>query len=278
MEIGTISELWRFPVKSMGGELLEQASVHSGGLANDRGWAVREDETGKVASAKSPRKYGALLDYSASVDGEDASARVTITGPNDLHVTSSDPDLSAMLSRVFDRSVTLARASSDEALYESEWPDIEGLVISNTTIDFPVAMSTEKISFVDLAALHLVSTASMAALAALIPDSTIDVRRFRPNLLIDTGATDGFVDSEWVGHELALGDEVVIRVTDNATRCVMTTLGQRDLTQDRSVLQTLAAHNQQEFGGLGTSACIGVYAEVVRPGVIRVGDVVQVAR
>ena len=277
MNVGTIAELWRYPVKSMGGERLNEAALRTGGIANDRGWAIRETETGKVASAKQPRAYRALLDFAATADRDHDDAVVTITGPNNLHVRSTDADHATSLSTALGRSVTLDRAGEVDALYESEWPDMEGLVISNMTLDLPVAMSTEKSSYVDLAALHLVSTASLAALAALTPESTIDVRRFRPNLVIDTGDAAGFVDVDWVGHDLAIGDDVVIRISDNATRCVMTTLAQGELAQERSVLQTLAAHNQQEFGGLGRSACLGVYAEVVAGGVIRAGDAVAIA-
>ncbi|MBK5287647.1 MAG: MOSC domain-containing protein, partial [Acidimicrobiia bacterium] len=79
----------------------------------------------------------------------------------------------------------------------------------------------------------------------------------------------------WVGRELSIGDDVVIRISDNATRCVMTTLAQGELQRDRGVLQALATNNQQEFGGLGTSACLGVYAEVVTPGSVRRGDGVR---
>jgi Uncharacterized Fe-S protein len=277
MDIGTIAELWRYPVKSMGGERLNEATLGTGGIANDRGWAIRETETGKVASAKQPRAYRALLDLAATADGDHDDAVVTITGPSDLHVCSNDADHGTSLSRALGRPVTLDRAGEVDALYESEWPDMEGLVISNMTLDLPVAMSTEKTSYVDLAALHLVSTASLAALAALTPDSAVDVRRFRPNLVIDTGNAPGFVDVDWVGQDLAIGDDVVIRISDNATRCVMTTLAQGELAQDRSVLQTLATHNQQEFGGLGRSACLGVYAEVVTGGMMRAGDAVRVA-
>lgn len=277
MHIGTVSELWRYPVKSMGGEHLREATLGTGGIANDRGWALRETETGKVASAKQPRAYRALLDFAASAGGDHDDAVVAITGPDDFHARSSDADHAAMLSNTLGRAVTLERAVDVDALYEAEWPDMEGLVISNMTLDLPVAMSTEKTSYVDLAALHLVSTASLAALAALTPKSAVDVRRFRPNLVIDTGDAAGFVDVDWVGQDLAIGDEVVIRISDNATRCVMTTLAQGELAQDRAVLQTLATHNQQEFGGLGRSACLGVYAEVMTGGVMRPGDAVRVA-
>lgn len=277
MNIGTIAELWRYPVKSMGGERLDEATLGTGGIANDRGWAIRETETGKVASAKQPRAYRALLHFAATADSDHDDAVVTIAGPSNLHVRSADADHATVLSTALGRTVTLDRAGEVDALYESEWPDMEGLVISNMTLDLPVAMSTEKSSYVDLAALHLVSTASLAALAALTPESTIDVRRFRPNLVIDTGDATGFLDVDWVGHDLAIGDDVVIHISDNATRCVMTTLAQGELAQERSVLQTLATQNQQEFGGLGRSACLGVYAEVVACGAIRAGDAVAIA-
>ena len=274
MNIGTIKELWRYPVKSMGGETLDAATIDSGGITNNRGWALTDAATGKVASAKNPRAFRALLDYIATVDGESAAAVVSITGPDNFALRTSDADHAMKLSDAFGRTLTLERAGEVDALYESEWPDMEGLVISNMTLDLPVAMSTEKTSFVDLAAMHLLSTASLHALDALAPDSAVDVRRFRPNVVIDTGDAEGFVDTEWVGHDIVIGEHVVLRVSDNATRCVMTTLAQDGLDQDRSVLKTLAVENQQEFGGLGRSACFGVYAEVVSGGAIRVGDAV----
>ncbi len=276
MDIGTVQQVWRYPVKSMGGESLDAATIGSGGIANDRGWALQETATGKVASAKNPRAFRALLEYTATVDGEEEDAVVTITGPEDFAVQTSDGRHDARLSDAIGRLVTLERAGDVDALYESEWPDMEGLVISNMSLDLPVAMSTEKTSFVDLAAMHLLSTASLHALAALAPEAAVDVRRFRPNLVIDTGDATGFVDTEWVGHEVELGRRVVLRITDNATRCVMTTLAQGSLPQDRNVLKTLAIENQQEFGGLGRSACFGVYAEVVTGGSVRVGDEVRI--
>ena len=272
MHIGTVQELWRYPVKSMGGERLDAAAVDSGGIANDRGWALQETATGKVASAKNPRAFRTLLDYTATAGGDSAEAVVTVTGPEDFEVQSSDDSHATRLSDAIGRPLTLERAGEVDALYESEWPDMDGLVISNMTLDLPVAMSTEKTSFVDLAAIHLLSTSSLRALTTQAPESAIDVRRFRPNLVIDTGDEEGFIDADWVGHDLAIGDHVVLRVSDNATRCVMTTLAQGALVQDRAVLKTLAANNQQEFGGLGRSACFGVYAEVVSGGSIRVGD------
>lgn len=278
MEIGSIAEVWRYPVKSMGGEPLASAAIGPGGIVDDRGWAIRETESGKIASAKQPRVYRRLLDFSATVD-PDATDVVSITGPERLSIRNTDPDHGEVLSTALGRTVTLERAGDTDVVgeYTSEWPDIEGLVVSNMTVDLPVAMGATKSAYVDLAALHLVSTASLAALGALIPDSDVDHRRFRPNLIVDTGNAVGFLETDWVGRHVEIGEDVVISVSDNTTRCVMTTLAQNGLDQDRAVLQTLATHNQQDFGGLGRSACLGVYAEVVTGGVIRTGDSVRLA-
>jgi uncharacterized protein YcbX len=272
MSVGGLGGIWRFPVKSMRGERLERAEVGTGGIDGDRSFAVRDTTTGKVASAKQPRAWGRLLDFSAV--GIDDGRAATVTVPDARSATTGTPDLDVLLSDVLGTTVAVVAADGSEMQYESEWPDIEGLVMSNASVDLPVAMATEKTSFVDLAAFHLVTTASLAALAALAPESAVDLRRFRPNLVVDTGTAAGFVETDWVGRRLALGDEVVLRVTDNATRCVMTTLAQGDLPCDRAVLQTLARENQQEFGGLGRSACLGVYAEVETGGTIHAGDAV----
>ena len=146
-------------------------------------------------------------------------------------------------------------------------------MLSDVSIDLPVAMSTAKDSFVDLAALQMVTTTSLAALAALAPDSEIATRRFRPSLVIDTDGAGGtgFVENEWRGRQARLGD-ATIAFTDPSPRCVMTTVAQGDLPRDLEVLRTLARHNRIETPGLGNFACLGIYAEVATPGRVAVGD------
>ncbi|HEX4076036.1 MAG TPA: MOSC domain-containing protein, partial [Candidatus Acidoferrales bacterium] len=105
-------------------------------------------------------------------------------------------------------------------------------------------------------------------LRELNPRSRFEPRRFRPNLIIDTGGQEGFVENDWIGKTIAIGPEVKIQVTGPCPRCVMTTLGQADLPKDPQVLKTAAQHNE---------AHVGAYASVVQPGMIRIGDTLTIA-
>ncbi|HET9690205.1 MAG TPA: MOSC domain-containing protein [Acidimicrobiales bacterium] len=168
------------------------------------------------------------------------------------------------------------------------WPDIDGLapeeVIASTAVAtepsgervsrFAVAMAAAGAGFVDVAPLHVMTTATLRRLAELDPESTFDVRRYRPNFLLDVDG-DGFVENDWVGRVVRIG-AVALRVTIPTMRCVMTTLAQPGLGAERSTLRTIAAHNRVEIPGLGTWACAGSYADVVAPGPVRVGDEVVV--
>jgi uncharacterized protein YcbX len=250
---GTIGEIWRYTVKSVGGAPLAATTVGRSGIVGDRRWALRDEETGKVASAKLPRPWRFLLDCAAVTDDDGETLRFQL--PDGIEHAGNDPALLDALRAALRRPVALVVADGS---------------------DIPIALATEKSSFVDVAAIHLVTTASLRALADLAPGAAVDVRRFRPNLVVDTGDASGFVETDWLGRRVAIGDELVLRVADNATRCVMTTLAQGDLPADRSVLQALAEHNRQEFAGLGRSACLGVYCEVDTPGPVHTGDAVTV--
>jgi uncharacterized protein YcbX len=111
-----------------------------------------------------------------------------------------------------------------------------------------------------------VTTATLDRLRALAPEGRFEARRFRPNLVIAPAeGSDGFVEDGWVGWTLALGDGVRLKVTGPCPRCVMTSLAQGDLPKDPSVLRASVRHN----GGN-----VGVYASVVRGGLVRRGDAV----
>lgn len=126
-------------------------------------------------------------------------------------------------------------------------------------MDFPVLNG-----FFDLGSLHLLTTATLSRLRSWSPDTRFEPRRFRPNIMVESpDGADGFVENEWPGKVLAIGDEVRIKVTMPTIRCVVTTLAQDDLPNEPAVLKTAAQHN---------SANVGVYAMVERGGMIRRGD------
>jgi uncharacterized protein YcbX len=287
--IGTVDELWRFPVKSMLGEQLETIEVTDRGTVGDRAYAVIDSETGKVASAKNPRKWGRLLDCTATfVEAPVAGATappVRITLPDGEVIRSDESGADAALSNALGRSVTLATVAPDTRTLEEVWPAIEGLAPTEfiesiripdeqqdeTLTDVPMGLAAPAGTFYDLALLHVLTTSTLAHLTGLYPQGRFDVRRYRPNILIDATA-DGFVENEWPGRTLSVGADVHVDVSIPAMRCVMTTLAQGDLPRDLGVLQTVARHNRIEIAGLGRWACVGAYAGVGAPGSVRVGD------
>lgn len=270
MTVGTVAEVWRHPVKSMAGERLDEVDVTADGIEGDRRWALRDVDTGKIVSAKRPARWGKLLDFEArTVDGS-----VEITTPDGERVGIAEPGAATVLSEALGHAVEVVSGAPEGELYASEWPEIDGLVLSGE-IDFPIAMDTDAPSFVDLATLHLLTTSSLAALDDWVGESVADVRRFRPSFVIDTGGEAGVVEEDWSGSVLRIGRSLEVRVGDPTPRCVMTTIGQADLERRNDVLQAIAANNRHDVGGFGDFACLGVYAEVVTPGPVSVGDEVH---
>lgn len=285
--------LYRYPVKSMLGETLEECVVGPAGVVGDRGYALVDESDGKMASAKNPRKWGDLLGFAATYVDEPVAdgprPPVEITFPDGEVVRSDAADCDALLSKALGRTVHLAVGSPEQRSFEEVWPDMDGLApeefIAQTTVghepsgevvsDIPAGMFAPPGTFFDLSVIHLLTTATLAHLEALSPEGTFDVRRYRPNLLLDD-AGEGFVENDWVGRTLAIGaDGAGVAVTLPTMRCVMTTLAQGDLPQDRSTLRTIAQHNRVEITGFGTWACAGAYADVASPGRVRRGDPVQ---
>lgn len=279
----TVVGIWRYPVKSMLGEALDECDIGPMGLTGDRAFALIDAEDGKVASAKNPRKWGVLLSCRAAL--VDATV-VEITLPDGSRVRSDDPDADAALSGAIGRKVRLASTAPDDRAFEEVWPDIAGLapeeVIARTNIgteengervsQFPLGMASPPGTFFDLSLLHVLTTATLSHLQELGPAATFDPRRYRPNVLVQTETDHGFVENGWVGRTLALGDAVQMSVTMPTMRCVMTTLPQEDLPRDRETLRTIAAHNRIEITGMGEWACAGVYGDVTAGGKLRVGD------
>jgi len=121
---------------------------------------------------------------------------------------------------------------------------------------------------------HLIATSTIDGLQALYPEGRFDVRRFRPNIVVRSQG-EPFTENAWVGRTLAIGDEVLLRITIPCPRCVNMILAQVGLPHDPGILRTIAQHNMQDLGEFGSLPCTGVYADVVNPGTIRRGDAVR---
>jgi uncharacterized protein YcbX len=250
--VGRVAELRRHPVKSMQGETLTRAVVGPHGIDGDRAFAVVDAETGRVASAKDPRKWAGMLGLRAELcDGV-----LRLTAPDGDVSRSDTDDLSAVLSRLLGRSVTLRSSPTASAAIEVEWPDVPGLPAAGTrTVEQLPAGGC-----FDLAPLHLLTTAALSRFRELAPDSDFDPRRFRPNLLIETVAgLAGFAESAWVGRTLLVGD-LRLDVTAPCSRCVMTTLAQPGLGADPQILRAAVAHNAAAAGVYATARHAGGFA------------------
>lgn len=290
--MGTVAALWRYPVKSMLGEELTEAFVGPAGIAGDRGYALVDEADGIIASAKHPRKWGALLGFRAAfVDEPEPGGPpppVSIALPDGSTVRSDEPGADAVISGALGRPVRLTAAAPDVRMFEEVWPDVEGLApqqfIEQTmtghdadgqlTSSIPLGMFAPVGTFFDLAVMHLITTSTLGQLAALAPGADFDVRRYRPNVLVGDEPA-GFVENDWAGRTLVVGDGVRVAVTIPTMRCVMTTLPQAELAADHRTLRTIAGHNRLDIPGLGRWACAGVYADVAVPGIVRVGDHVR---
>jgi uncharacterized protein YcbX len=266
MSEGAVVSLWRYPVKSMQGQELDAADFTGSGLLGDRSFALVDTATGKVVSAKNPRKWPTMFGFHATFTTAPVLGNplppVLVSAPDGATVTSDDAHFADMLTSALGRPVTLATSAPSEPSLEEYWPDMAELDHQETVTDEAMPPST----FFDLATVHILTTATLSRLQQLHPPGRFDVRRFRPNIVIRPANDDAdFAESSWVGRKLSIGDEVVLDITDHTPRCVMTTLAQDDLPNDSEILRTAARYNDVH---------VGVYAEVRRGGRVQRGDTV----
>lgn len=274
---GSVRSLWRYPVKSMLGEELEACELTPRGFVGDRAYALVDVADGKVASAKNPRKWAKL--YECRARFEDGDGEVTITLPDGDTVQAAESEAADALSRLFGRDAVLQKCAETPPVIEELW--LDGAPDGRAVTDESIAGGSPPGTFFDYAVVHLVTTATLDRLAELCPQGRFDQRRFRPNVLVsveDGGV--GFVENDWVGKTITIGDSVRLAVTDPCPRCIMTTLAQEDLPADAGILRTAARHNSL-VGGEARGpdgrypASIGVYARVVTGGTVRRGDPIR---
>ena len=199
-----------------------------------------------------------------------------LTLPDGGTVIADHPSAASRLSEVLDSeiSVEMVRPASDLEFYRrmskrslDETRAILGLVDDEPLPDvsgFPMSVATFQNppgTFFDCFSLLLMTEASLKTLQSAAPESEIDVRRFRPNLVLETSAT-GYPEQSWAGRKVRIGS-CELQLTVPCPRCVMTTHGFADLPRDTSIMRTLVRECRHE---------LGIYADVITPGKIRLGD------
>ena len=276
-----VSQLWRYPVKSMVGGRVDSIDLDELGVVGDRTWAVRDLERGGIRGAK---KIGSLMRLAAR-DVDDAQVEITL--PDGSTVLTTDADVDERVSAALDHRVRLEalRPADDLEHYRRGAPDSDDVVAELRGIfgreddeplpDFsvfpPIIAEYESPpgTYYDVFPLMVMSEAALAALAAALPDSNVDIRRFRPSFVVDTGddgadaSTPGHPEFDWTGRRATIGSAMV-EFGAPCPRCVMVT---REISSaipaDRAVLRHVVRDLDQN---------LGIYATIVTPGTIRVGD------
>lgn len=283
--VGTVSQLWRYPVKSMGGEQLESVQIDRNGVAGDRGWAVREVEADVTRNAREmPKLLQFAAAYANSPSFEERSPAVTITTPDNAQVQSADASRDQQLSDILGRPVILTplHAADDLAWYAraavpegvdpmANLRQIMGMQEGDPLPDFSgipqelQAFSTPPGTYFDCYPIHIMTTSSLGTLASAGGGDDVDVRRFRPNVLIDTGDAEGLLEVDWTGKKLRLG-EVVIEMKTTTVRCSVPAHAQRDFGSSRAVGRALIENTKQHLGS---------YCNVLEGGTVNLGDEVE---
>src|SRR5215216_5442708 len=248
MRIGTIKQIWRFAVKSMAGEQLEACTVGMRGIPGDRGWAIRNETAGKLATGS---RFPLLMQCSARyreppVNGFIPQADMQL--PDGVQIGTDLIDVNARLTELLGKTVSLCQLRSDSEEQSS------------------IQLSSARGTYFDVAPIHVLTSASLAEMRRLHTTADWDVRRFRPNFFVETDAgIEGLIEAEWGGRKLRMGDvELLCEIP--CERCAMANNAQEGLPKDGSILRTIAKE---------ANTNLGVYASVLKSGKARTGDIVE---
>ena len=250
MRIGTIKHIWRFAVKSMAGEQLETCTVGMRGIPGDRGWAVRDETAGKLATGS---RFPLLMQCSARYREPPVNGlipHVDMRFPDGEQIGSDLVDVNARLTELLGKAVSLSQLSANGS--------------SETGL---IQLDSARGTYFDVAPIHVLTSASLGEMKRLEPAADWDVRRFRPNFFVETEAgIAGLVDAEWGGKKLRIGDvELLCEIP--CERCVMTIHAQPELPKDESIFRTITKEAGKN---------LGAYASVLKPGEVRMGDIVEI--
>lgn len=234
-KIGTVSELWRYPVQSLQGESHTVLDFAADGVIGDRGYCV-VDDTGEGGTAARPQ-WKKLIAWRARylaepVQGADLP-KVEITFDDGTRMVSDDARLGDAISDRLGRRARLARTLA---------ADVRRPYVASPC--------------------HLLTSATIKALSAAYPEGRFVSQRFRPNVLLDCGARVGFIENEWLEQSLSVGP-VAMKAVEHCLRCALTTRPQADLPKDAGILHTAQQHNENR---------VGIYTDIRTAGTVRIGD------
>jgi MOSC domain-containing protein len=306
MQIGVVKQICRYAVKSMAGEKLDGCTVGALGIPGDRGWALRDETTGEITNGKKLPVLMQCAARYREPPAAGVIPHVDIIFPDGQIVGSDAEDVNARLGALLGKQVSLwpLQPAEDEKFYrrKSKTARVYGRLarfrafraalpvltsFGPANVELREAFSREpnepipdlstlpaelfefsspRGTFFDAFPIHVLTTASLDMMARLNPDAKWEMRRFRPNFLIETRPDiKGLVESEWDGRKLHIGS-VVLRCEIPTVRCGMTIQAQAGLEKDPSILRSIVKDADQN---------LGIYASVIAAGEVRIGDSVE---
>lgn len=240
--LGTIEEIWRYPVSSLGGERLTSVEIDETGIVGDRQWCIADAGSGEVATPEKQERWRPALFLESRLT--DNSAEIGF--PDGCWLDVSDDGIDAKLTGHFGFQTTVLAYEKTGA----RDPSGRGIGVNRY----------------EPSPLHLITSSSLDQLSNLLGNETVDGRRFRPNMVLRTEGQAEFREKAWIGQHLNLGSGVVIEASEETKRCGMTLIAQPDIHENAEILRTILRQNKRNFG---------IYASVEKTGAITVGDSIR---
>ncbi|WP_270180681.1 MOSC domain-containing protein [Alkalihalobacillus sp. CinArs1] len=233
MHVGTISEITRHPVKSMRGEKVSETRVMNYGLYGDRSHALIDEKESFLTITQFPD----MVTYKASFDGPDSLT-------------------------AFPEPIVTTMSGESYRWSDSEW--LEEMEERSSKKLQKVSYHPEHVptGAIEEANLLMVTDASLEALSEAW-GKHVDDRRFRPNLKLELNSQEAFIEQEWIGSTLQIGEHVKVMVTGPCERCMIITVDPESGLRQPDLLKRVAKHHRNHFG---------IYLRVIETGPIKIGD------
>jgi uncharacterized protein YcbX len=254
--VGTVESLWRYPVKSMRGEELDEMFAGYAGVYGDRLFAFRSAASPPGFPYFTGREQRQMLLYQPRFRQADKAARPI----NHAEAESLGSGVTPLFAEPTDLMVDVETPTGETLAIDN--PSLMEMLRAGIDQKHELTLLRSDRALTDCRPVSLFAVQTVKKLAQET-GVDLDKRRFRANIYLDLKSTDGFVEDGFVGQSLRIGPKAVIRVLQRDSRCMMITLDPDTAEKNPAVLKQVA----QSHDGMA-----GVYGAVLAEGIVRKGD------
>ncbi|MEY2479265.1 MAG: uncharacterized protein QOI04_192 [Verrucomicrobiota bacterium] len=255
--VGKVESLWRYPVKSMRGEELDELFAGYAGVYGDRLFAFESSANPKGFPFFTGRDQRQMIRYRARFRNPEKAARPINLNEAEKH--NANPISAAASELMIDVE------TPDGKTFAIDDPALIDNLCANTDGNHELTLLRSDKAITDARPLSIFAVQT----AKKLGDETgvdVDKRRFRANVYVDPTNAEGFAEDAFVGRSLRIGAKVIIAVLQRDARCMMITLDPDTAEKSPAILKAVA----QAHEGMA-----GVYGAVLAEGMIRKGDPVE---